>query len=72
MTDIYNVKDYINTNDDTVETSLHQDQVELSFEGIRLELKQKRKPSRLILDGSIHGKASPGRLLAIMGPSGSG
>jgi ABC-type lipoprotein export system ATPase subunit len=58
--------------DDTVETSLLDDKVELAFDGIRLELRTKRKEPRLILDGSIRGKASPGRLLAIMGPSGSG
>lgn len=64
--------DYVKVKDDgTVETSLHDGKVELSFAGISLELRQK-KGSRMILDGSIRGKASPGRLLAIMGPSGSG
>ena len=27
---------------------------------------------RLLLDGSIHGQAKPGRMLAVMGPSGAG
>lgn len=47
--------------------------VEVSFEGIQVTLAQKKKkPDKQILDGSIGGKARPGRLLAIMGPSGSG
>jgi ABC-type multidrug transport system ATPase subunit len=46
---------------------------EVGFEGIKLILKQKgSKPDRVILDGSLKGKASPGRMLAVMGPSGSG
>ena len=46
---------------------------EVGFENIKLTLKQKgNKPDRTILDGSLKGKASPGRMLAIMGPSGSG
>lgn len=60
--------------DTDIETSLHNAKVELSFEGIRLELhgKKYKKAPRLILDGSIRGTAQSGRLLAIMGPSGSG
>jgi len=47
--------------------------LEISFAGIKVALAQKKdKPDKLILDGSISGKARPGRLLAIMGPSGSG
>eukprot|EP00978_Attheya_sp_CCMP212_P039754 scaffold209912_cov54-Attheya_sp.AAC.2 len=47
--------------------------VEIGFEDIQITLKQKKqKEDRLILDGSIRGKALPGRMLAIMGPSGSG
>jgi ABC-type multidrug transport system fused ATPase/permease subunit len=46
---------------------------EVGFEAIRITLKQKgNKPDRVILDGSIKGKAGPGRMLAVMGPSGSG
>ena len=45
---------------------------EVGFEGIKLTLQQKKKPERHILDGSLKGKAKPGRMLAIMGPSGSG
>ena len=37
-----------------------------------LEQKGKDKPDRVILDGSLKGKARPGRMLAVMGPSGSG
>jgi ABC-type multidrug transport system ATPase subunit len=49
------------------------DQVELGFHGIRLEIQEKKtKVPRVVLDGSIQGKASPGRMLAIMGPSGAG
>ena len=47
--------------------------VDLAFEGIRLELDQGRKKgTRLLLDGNIRGRAKPGRMLAIMGPSGAG
>mmetsp|Transcript_33730 Transcript_33730/g.48833 ORF Transcript_33730/g.48833 Transcript_33730/m.48833 type:complete len:685 (-) Transcript_33730:31-2085(-) len=46
---------------------------EIDFEGIEMRLKQKGgKPDKLLLDGSIRGKASSGRMLAIMGPSGAG
>lgn len=46
---------------------------EVGFEGIKILLKQKKnKPDRVILDGSLKGVAKPGRMLAIMGPSGSG
>jgi ABC-type lipoprotein export system ATPase subunit len=45
---------------------------DLGFNGFKMELKAKKKnqSSRLILDGSIRGRAQPGRMLAIMGPSG--
>ena len=46
---------------------------EVGFEGIKILLKQKKnKADRVILDGSLKGVAKPGRMLAIMGPSGSG
>lgn len=53
---------------------------EVAFEGITILLQQKNKknknkdanPPRKILDGSLKGVAKPGRMLAIMGPSGSG
>ena len=49
------------------------DHVDLAFEQIQLELVTKKsKSKRLLLDGSIRGKATPGRMLAIMGPSGAG
>lgn len=45
----------------------------MGFEGIKILLKQKKnKADRVILDGSLKGVAKPGRMLAIMGPSGSG
>eukprot|EP00557_Chaetoceros_sp_GSL56_P009380 CAMPEP_0176487722 /NCGR_PEP_ID=MMETSP0200_2-20121128/6297_1 /TAXON_ID=947934 /ORGANISM="Chaetoceros sp., Strain GSL56" /LENGTH=669 /DNA_ID=CAMNT_0017884597 /DNA_START=227 /DNA_END=2233 /DNA_ORIENTATION=- len=51
--------------------SLHT--CEVGFEAIKITLKQKgNAPDRVILDGSIKGKAGPGRMLAVMGPSGSG
>jgi len=51
----------------------YRDNFEIGFEGIQVVLAQKRKkPDKVILDGSIAGKARPGRMLAIMGPSGSG
>jgi ABC-type multidrug transport system ATPase subunit len=56
--------------DTEVETDLHNEKVELAFEGIRLEVTNGKQ--RVLLDGSIRGKAEPGRLLAIMGPSGAG
>jgi hypothetical protein len=50
--------------------------VELGFSDIQLVLKAKKKKGengdKVLLDGSIRGRASPGRLLAIMGPSGAG
>jgi len=57
--------------DDTIPDVLHD--CEVGFEGIELILKQKgKKPDRVILDGSLKGQALPGRMLAVMGPSGSG
>lgn len=61
-------------------------QVDLSFEGIELLLETNKgsrksngdsgtnviKGRKQILDGSIRGRARPGRMLAIMGPSGAG
>ena len=46
--------------------------VEVGFEDVGMVLKLKKKGSadRVILDGSICGRAKPGRMLAIMGPSG--
>lgn len=53
------------------------EQVDIGFRGIRLELDTGKKNSngdkkRLLLDGSLHGRARAGRMLAIMGPSGAG
>ena len=53
--------------------------VDFAFDGIQLTLTQKAKKnkdgteqssSRMLLDGSFRGRARPGRMLAIMGPSG--
>ncbi|GKY91354.1 hypothetical protein MPSEU_000107600 [Mayamaea pseudoterrestris] len=50
-----------------------QESIDLEFSNIQLQLDQgRRKGSKTILDGSIHGRAQPGRMLAIMGPSGAG
>lgn len=48
--------------------------MDLEFSGFQMELEAKKKnqSSRLLLDGSIRGRAQPGRMLAIMGPSGAG
>jgi len=63
------------------ETSIVQDdhikvmeKMDLGFNGFQMELKAKKRnqDSRLILNGSIRGRARPGRMLAIMGPSGAG
>lgn len=45
---------------------------DLSFEGVHMVLQSSKKNTedRVLLDGSLRGRASPGRLLAIMGPSG--
>jgi ABC-type dipeptide/oligopeptide/nickel transport system ATPase component len=43
----------------------------LSFEGLRMTLETKTG-AKEILDGSIRGRAKPGRMLAVMGPSGAG
>jgi len=46
---------------------------DIGFEGIELILEGKgKKPDRVILDGSLKGVAKSGRMLAVMGPSGSG
>ncbi len=47
------------------------DSVDLGFSDIRMELKGK-SGDKVVLDGSIKGRARPGRMLAIMGPSGAG
>ena len=48
------------------------EKMDLGFGGFFMELKAKKKnqDSRIILNGSIRGRAKPGRMLAIMGPSG--
>lgn len=52
--------------------------IDVAFEGIQLEMTTKKKNKengnniRQLLDGSIHGRAKPGRMLAVMGPSGAG
>jgi ABC-type glutathione transport system ATPase component len=58
----------LNSEDDEIGTAK---KVDLAFEGIELLL-QKKGGTRVILDGSIRGRAQPGRMLAILGPSGAG
>ena len=53
------------------------DKVDFAFTDIRMELDSGKKngngdKTRLLLDGNISGRAKPGRMLAIMGPSGAG
>jgi ABC-type multidrug transport system ATPase subunit len=65
----------LNTEDDDSSHHTRQKPVDLSFEAVQLKLRQKKRKSSsetLLLDGSIHGRAQPGRMLAIMGPSGAG
>lgn len=63
-------EDTISEDDDD---PLLSENCEIGFEGIKILLKQKgKKPDRIILDGSLKGVAKPGRMLAVMGPSGSG
>lgn len=59
------------TEEEDIMLALHK-KYEIGFEEIKLVLKTKKKKDRLILDGSIKGHAKPGRMLAIMGPSGGG
>lgn len=53
---------------------MSMESMDLGFSGIFMELKAKKKKQehRIVLDGSIRGRARPGRMLAIMGPSGAG
>ena len=52
--------------------------VDLGFSNFYMELatKKKRRDNtggpRVLMDGSIRGRARPGKMLAIMGPSGAG
>ena len=49
--------------------------LDLGFSGIYMEVttsKRSKASKRVLLDGSIKGRAQPGRMLAIMGPSGAG
>lgn len=55
----------------TSSTEQH-DPIDLAFDSLKLTLQTKKHGKRLILDGSIRGRARPGRLLAIMGGSGAG
>jgi hypothetical protein len=58
--------------DDHVEAMEGLEQVDLSFEGLQMLLDIKGNGKKEILDGSLRGRAQPGRMLAIMGPSGAG
>jgi len=51
------------------------EKADLAFEGIRLTLDSRKNKKngggpKQILDGSIRARARPGRMLALMGPSG--
>jgi ABC-type multidrug transport system fused ATPase/permease subunit len=63
--------------DDQIKAMGGLETVDLGFSDIRMELKTGKKNAngngkKLLLDGSITGRAQPGRMLAIMGPSGAG
>jgi ABC-type multidrug transport system ATPase subunit/ABC-type multidrug transport system permease subunit len=68
---IFGVEDDIMVEDDHIKA---MEKMDVAFSGFEMELKPKKKgqESRLILNGSIRGRARPGRMLAIMGPSGAG
>ena len=65
------VEDLVCDNPEQLKSGFFQS-VEVGFENVGMVLKQTKKGSadRVILDGSISGRARPGRMLAIMGPSG--
>jgi ABC-type multidrug transport system ATPase subunit len=75
---IITTDDDIVIRDDHVQAGEGLEKVDLAFEGLMLSLdlgkkKGESEPTeRLLLDGSIRGRAQPGRMLAIMGPSGAG
>ena len=56
---------------DHVVTRADLEHADLALEGLKLTLKGKKGETKEILDGSIRARAQPGRLLAIMGPSGT-
>lgn len=72
----YIVEDDVVIEDDHIGAMGGLSSVELGFSDIRMEMKVKKrkgKPAtKILLDGSIRGRARPGRMLAIMGPSGAG
>jgi len=63
--------DEVAIQDDHVKPLMGLEKVDLAFDGLEMILDTKRKgEKRRLLDGSIRGRAKPGRMLAIMGPSG--
>ena len=71
---MYIVDDFV-VKDDQVMSKKGLETIDLGFSDIRLELKTKKSNNggrKVLLDGSIRGRARPGRMLAIMGPSGAG
>mmetsp|Transcript_26404 Transcript_26404/g.72598 ORF Transcript_26404/g.72598 Transcript_26404/m.72598 type:complete len:746 (+) Transcript_26404:140-2377(+) len=74
---IYDIEQKITGEEEIIVKDDHiegMEKMDLGFSGFRMELEPKKKgqKNRIILNGSIHGRASPGRMLAIMGPSGAG
>jgi ABC-type multidrug transport system ATPase subunit len=75
---IYSIHtDDIVVKDDHVVSVEGMERVDLAFEDLMMSLEVKKNgkngdSQRLLLDGSIRGRAQPGRMLAIMGPSGAG
>jgi len=67
------VTDDLVVDEESSEAEAIIDHVDLAFDGIKMILETKKgQNDRILLDGSIRGRAQPGRMLAIMGPSGSG
>jgi len=64
---------------ETVDLAFDNIQLEMATKAKRNKRKEEDDPAsdkkksniRLLLDGSIHGRAKPGRMLAVMGPSGA-
>jgi len=72
QTDYVAVTDTLVVDEEDAESEV-MDRVDLAFDEIKMILETKKgNDDRLLLDGSIRGRAQPGRMLAIMGPSGSG
>lgn len=72
----FTIPDEIKVENGRVKTMVELENLELGFSDIRMEILTGKKSvdggKKVLLDGSIRGVARPGRMLAIMGPSGAG